>query len=203
MKRNTRKLGNAACMVHRDTVPLRHGRTGDPKISSDLGEQAPLLPMSQLPQQNHSLIVHASQLSRTEHILSRTCLGQLTARGAKMRDMEISLVIKKARHKAKLTQRDLATRLKVSNSAVAQWETAVTMPSVVNRVELARLLDIPFKDLVPEGEISAEDAIKDPAIAAIVQQLAKFPEPIRQSVLIQVTALGQALDGAGPPDAEA
>ena len=193
VKRYSGKLGHSASMTNGNAVPLSNGAAKDPEISREPGKQAPLV-LHHLAQQRNALI-HAPTLSTAKRLSQALCSRRLRGNAVMLDAMEISLVIKRARAKAALSQRELAAKLRVSPSAVAQWELATTMPSVAKRVELSRLLHIPFNELVPEGEIVGTEAIKDPVIAAIVQQLAKFPEPLRQSVLIQVTALAQAVLG--------
>jgi HTH-type transcriptional regulator/antitoxin HipB len=44
-------------------------------------------------------------------------------------DMEIAFAIAEARHKAKLTQAELAARIGSSQAMVARWERGTAMPS--------------------------------------------------------------------------
>jgi len=109
-------------------------------------------------------------------------------------DMEVAEQVRTARTRMKMSQRDLAKRLKVAPSAVAQWETGVTLPSIGRRVDLSRLLDIPFGSLIPEANLTGEGPLRDPQIAAIVEQLLKLPLPVREAVLMQVVATAEALE---------
>jgi len=109
--------------------------------------------------------------------------------------MDVAQLVRDGRSRAKMSQRDLAKRLKVAPSAVAQWETGATLPSIARRVDLSRLLDIPFGDLIPEARSTGEGALRDPQILAIVQQLLKLPEPVREAVLMQAAATVEALEG--------
>lgn len=114
--------------------------------------------------------------------------------------MEIAAKIREARATARISQRVLAKRLGVAPSAVAQWETGATVPTIARRVDLSRLLHIPFVQLVPEAAAAAEASIKDPQIFAIVQQLLKLPEPVREAVLMQAAATVEALEARAGPD---
>jgi transcriptional regulator with XRE-family HTH domain len=110
--------------------------------------------------------------------------------------MEMADRIRQARNKANLTQRGLASRLKVAPSAVAQWETGGTTPTVGNRAELSRILSIPFIELLPEAGKVGELTIRDPQLLAIVQQLQKLPESLRAAFLMQVAASAEMLEAA-------
>jgi transcriptional regulator with XRE-family HTH domain len=82
-----------------------------------------------------------------------------------VQDDELSGLIRRARRRAKLSQRDLAHHLGVSQSAVAKWETARTEPSA--RM-LARILEVAGLHLVavaddgtrvrPMNPVAARDA---------------------------------------------
>lgn len=114
--------------------------------------------------------------------------------------MNIDKTIREGRRRNKLTQRELAGRLKVAPSAVAQWETGVTTPTIANRVDLARVLKIQFVDLVPEVNVGDEAIIKDPEILAVVRLLRALPPSVKTAVLMQLTALSEALGSHQTPE---
>lgn len=64
--------------------------------------------------------------------------------------MEISDRIRAARAQKGWGQRRLAQRMKVSPSAVAQWELGMTRPSIAHRGKLADILGVSLSDLLPE-----------------------------------------------------
>jgi transcriptional regulator with XRE-family HTH domain len=77
--------------------------------------------------------------------------------------------IKQARLRAGLSQRDLALRLGVAPSAVSQWESGTTMPTIANRADIGAILGIRFASMLPEVSHSGNDpALADPTVAAIV-----------------------------------
>jgi transcriptional regulator with XRE-family HTH domain len=58
--------------------------------------------------------------------------------------------IKKARVKARLTQEELAVRLKVSTTVVGYWEQGVRSPALRRLREIARILGVSVDKLVDE-----------------------------------------------------
>jgi transcriptional regulator with XRE-family HTH domain len=86
--------------------------------------------------------------------------------------------IKSARNKAKLTQEDLAIRLKLKNpSAVGQWETARTAPSTERLVPLADALDVSVDWLL--GRVQNAGRSNMP-VAAVAEDLRKVVGEARQ-----------------------
>lgn len=80
----------------------------------------------------------------------------------------------------------------VSPSAVGQWETSVTNPSIGNRVDLSNLLGIPFVELFPEADVS-EVRSKSPDTIILVRTFEELPERVRESILMQVLATAEAI----------
>lgn len=113
--------------------------------------------------------------------------------------MELSQIIRSARTRAGLTQRALAKRLKVSPGAVAQWETDVTKPSILNRVDLSGVLGIPFSDLIPEAADTARVASEDPQVIILVRKFESLPASFREAILMQVVATADSLERAASP----
>lgn len=142
-------------------------------------------------------------LSTTERSASSDLLRTAYRDAMQTVPMEIAQNIRAARAKSGMSQRILAKKLRVAPSAVAQWETGATIPTIARRVDISRLLHIPFVQLVPEAAVSAEASIRDPQIFAIVQQLLKLPEPVREAVLMQAAATVEALEGLAAPDKQA
>jgi len=103
--------------------------------------------------------------------------------------MGIAEVIRAARRSQKLSQTEVARRLGVAQSAVAQWENGVTMPSLVRRVELARLLGVSFPELAPEIKVDAEDT----QIWRLIQQLMRLTPEQRTALLMTATAAAELL----------
>jgi transcriptional regulator with XRE-family HTH domain len=108
--------------------------------------------------------------------------------------MDTADVIRRARIRAGLTKSAVAKRLKVSPAAVTQWENGTHLPSLASRGALARLLNIELRDLIPEARGQALEDQDDLQIEAIVQQLRKLPQPVREAVLLQLRAFSEALE---------
>jgi HTH-type transcriptional regulator/antitoxin HipB len=53
-------------------------------------------------------------------------------------EMEIAFVISEARHRAKLSQGQLAKRLGTSQATVARWESGAQMPSTTTLTKVAK-----------------------------------------------------------------
>lgn len=132
-------------------------------------------------------------LSTTEHLASSEMLRTAYRVSAQPQPMSIATVIKEARTRKGWSQRELANRMKVKAGAVGQWETAATKPTIPNRVDLSKLLDIPFIRLMPEIAGSGELAMNDRELLAIVQQLIELPPPVRQALLMGVSATAEHL----------
>ena len=60
------------------------------------------------------------------------------------------------RKKKKMTQKDLAGRLGVTNKAVSKWETGQGMPDISVLLELARVLDVPVEAILEGGPAETE-----------------------------------------------
>lgn len=53
-------------------------------------------------------------------------------------EMEIAFAIAEARHRAKLSQQQLAKRLGTSQATVARWESGAQMPSTTTLAKVAK-----------------------------------------------------------------
>lgn len=63
----------------------------------------------------------------------------------------IGQMIRVARIKKGMTQKDLADALCVSQGAVGQWEIGITLPKPKNMLPLSELLEIPVEELLKVG----------------------------------------------------
>lgn len=199
----TRETSNPRDSGHPSGGYLRphiDGAPRDPEFGRDSVHQAALVA-----DQFHAGKLHSAVLSTTEQANQQNLLRTAYLRLRQPEPMSIGQKIRKGRDAAGLTQRQVATKLKVAPSAVAQWELDSTMPTIGNRVDLSRLLNIPFSDLMPELVALGGQDIKDPKIFAIVEQLLRLPEPVREAVLMQAAATVEALERLGkqlPPAEE-
>lgn len=67
--------------------------------------------------------------------------------------IEIKDVIRQARMACHFTQKELAKRLGVSTSAVAQWEVGNNNPTIDKVVDLCKMLGIPTSDVFGPGKV--------------------------------------------------
>jgi transcriptional regulator with XRE-family HTH domain len=139
-------------------------------------------------------------LSETEHVVNSNLIRTTDYREGHYEQMDIATVIRDARRKAKLSQRALADKLGVAPSAVGQWETEATKPSIANRVDLASLLSIPFAQLLPEASDVGEISSRNPETIILVRQFEALPPRVRESILMQVVATADAIRNGGPEE---
>jgi len=107
--------------------------------------------------------------------------------------MDIASLIRAGRDSKGLSQRDLAKLAKVSPGAVGQWENRTNTPTIENRVELSRILGIPFVDLLPEAEGHQEILVRDPQAMILVEHFLRLPQPVREALLMQVVSVSESL----------
>lgn len=69
-----------------------------------------------------------------------------------MNQMTIGKLIRDARKKKGLTQKELGERLEVSDVSIAQWENGIRNPRFETRQKLAKALDIDIVELMSETE---------------------------------------------------
>lgn len=106
--------------------------------------------------------------------------------------MPIGQRIRSARAELGFTQRYVTKALGVNPSAVNQWESGLTKPSIGKRVELAALLKISIGDLIPGMPV-------DEITEAIAQTIRSLP-PDKQATLLTMVELFAAAAGDPPPD---
>lgn len=112
--------------------------------------------------------------------------------------MDLATRIRLGRKAKDISQRELARRIGVTPSAVAQWETSVTAPTLGNRVDLARLLSIDFIDLLPEAANALPVSVTAPQTVVLVKHFEELPAPVREAILMQVVATAASLKGRPP-----
>jgi transcriptional regulator with XRE-family HTH domain len=68
-----------------------------------------------------------------------------------MEQNSIGQKIRLARVKKGMTQADLAGAMSVSQGAVCQWESGITLPKARSILKLSKLLEIPVDELLKAG----------------------------------------------------
>lgn len=115
------------------------------------------------------------------------------------RVMEAGALIRDGRASRGWSQRELARVLRVSPSAVAQWELGGTLPTIAHRLRLARELGIPFEKLLPEAEAAVLAGVEDPLQRALLMQAQKLPRRLVEALVVQVAGMVEALARASRP----
>jgi transcriptional regulator with XRE-family HTH domain len=109
-------------------------------------------------------------------------------------DMDIASAIRNARSAKGYSQRKLARMIHVSPGAVGQWENGTNVPTIENRVEISKALEIPFVDLLPEIPSMGSMVVEDPQVISLVWNFLKLPGPVREALLMQVVAVAKSLE---------
>lgn len=106
--------------------------------------------------------------------------------------MTLGSRIRAARIAAGLTQSAVARRLNRSKVAVSQWEADIHRPSIDDRVDLSKLLDIPFSEMLPEadpleGQLTI---ITDPDTQRLVRLWPKLGADMKQALMMFAAKFG-------------
>jgi transcriptional regulator with XRE-family HTH domain len=104
---------------------------------------------------------------------------------ARLDDATIGAIIRTARTRQGLTLRDVARYLGCTHPAVAHWESGLNRPPLMMRIRLARLLNMPFSELVPEAE--RQVTVSDPQAIALLQAFEQVPVE-RRDMLVDIVA---------------
>ena len=83
--------------------------------------------------------------------------------------------LKKARQDAKMSQEELATKISVSRSAIAKWETDKGMPDVANLKAIAFALNVSIDYLLDDGTKLELSVVREPV------DLSKYKKGIKKS----------------------
>ncbi len=67
---------------------------------------------------------------------------------------KIGEIISKKRIELKMTQKELAEKLFVTDKAVSKWERGLSLPDISLLIPLAEILNISLYDLLKEGMIN-------------------------------------------------
>jgi transcriptional regulator with XRE-family HTH domain len=116
--------------------------------------------------------------------MSTAMLHKIPARTADD-DVAIGAIVRAARKRQGLSLRDVAHHLGITHAAVAHWESGLNSPPLMMRVRLARLLDMPFSELVPEAE--RQVTVTDPQQLALLQAFERVPAD-RRELLVDIVS---------------
>ena len=82
--------------------------------------------------------------------------------------MKLSMRVRKARHKAGLSEQVLAERMGVTRGAVANWESAVAVPAARRLARIANVTGVSYEWLATgRGAMLPELGFEDPKTPAI------------------------------------
>ena len=195
--RDARDLGHA---LSRDLAPLGDRALVDAKFAGDLGAYALVGGVAQ--QVHAETYSHSATLSETkwpdkpQMVDAAYCLFRKTKLPPwHTWPMTIGARIRVARLELGLTQRYVAKALGVSPSAVNQWESDTTKPSITKRAELAVLLHLRLDELIPEAPVNE--------IADTITRIVRAVPPHKQAALVvAIEGLARLLDEP-PPNTQA
>lgn len=121
---------------------------------------------------------------------------------AKEAAMEMSSRVRKARAMKGYSQEELARRLKVTRSAVANWECGAKLPSSARLQALAILTDVSYEwlatgrgspELAPDWTPAVDAEIVDePAEVALLRAYRSSTKPVKKSILAFVASTSPA-----------
>lgn len=107
--------------------------------------------------------------------------------------MDYATLIRQRRESLGWTQRTLAEKLKVTVPAIGNWEQGTRPPNLLSRLALSAVLDIPYRQIVPELKRPgvATAVIHDPALIALIEAIQTVPLARRPALLraLRVTVL--------------
>jgi transcriptional regulator with XRE-family HTH domain len=102
--------------------------------------------------------------------------------------MSLAQIIRSAREAAGFSQRELAARIGVHQSAIGQWELGQANPGTGHRISLAIALDIRFQELDP-GLADRVAVVTDPDIVAVVRLIERMPREQCRAFLLALALL--------------
>jgi transcriptional regulator with XRE-family HTH domain len=163
MARNAGDLFDVARPLGWDAAPRRDRGLAEPETKRQPGNQTAL--GADEVHSGHRETIRASDIAAQGKSIPTANFG-LPQHAA----MDLGSKILQARKRARLTQIQLARRLRVKQSAISQWESGTTVPDIKNRVNLHTALRIPLQELLPEAAAAFSDQdLNTPDLRAIIQ----------------------------------
>jgi transcriptional regulator with XRE-family HTH domain len=196
MTRDAGDTGDGRHPLRGDRAPAGYGAALNAQLTGNLGTH-PLV--GGIAQQVHAETCSHSVTLREAKLAGKPLISlpaQNLFRDTKPRSwhtfpMTIGARIRVARLGLGLTQRYVAKALGVNPSAVNQWESGTTKPSITKRAELAVLLNLRLDELIPEAPVNE---ISD-TIARIIRGL---PPHKQAALVVAIEGLARLIDDPPP-----
>jgi len=113
--------------------------------------------------------------------------------GTGRQHLQVALAIRSLRHRAGLSQRQLALRMQVPRTYVSKIENEKAMPTLSSLERLAKALEVTVPDLLSGGSPTREQLMRELMTDEFITQLLPFVSKLdgmqRQSLLAQVRDL--------------
>lgn len=97
-------------------------------------------------------------------------------------------ILRAARKRQGLTQREVALRVGVTAAAVTQWERGYALPLLESRLDLAQTLGIPLDLVMPRAADHDAVLVTEPPLIEIVRRLRQASPGLREAVRAMVIA---------------
>lgn len=96
--------------------------------------------------------------------------------------MSLGKAISELRKRKQYRQADLAEKLGIHQTLVARWENDKTRPRRKTLEKLANALDVPVESLLASGFERLPEALDDPELTELLQDLPKLTPPQREAL---------------------
>ena len=204
MARNSGKMLDEQNLFSGNLTPIGQRRLRQPQLRGQPDEEAALSTQEVHPLDGIIISAHKGNLAppditaQEENTSTQEAFNSASVENpSHSNQMEIGVLIRRARQRLGLTQGDLSKRLDVQQSAVSQWEVGHVKPDLKNRLKLASVLGIPLEDVMPPGTIAGSAGEPPEADSDEVQQLVQnyraLPRAMRSTVQLLVLGLKEAL----------
>lgn len=109
--------------------------------------------------------------------------------------MDISSVLKDARHRAGMTQEQVAQKIMVSRVTVSHWENGKSLPDIVSLIKLSDLYGISLDDLV-KGDVKVMEKVKKDARDAKTNRNAVMATAIMAIIVLVIYLVSMIVGGS-------
>lgn len=108
-------------------------------------------------------------------------------------EVDLPTRIRTGRQRVRLSQTALAKHLGVRQSAISQWESGRSVPTLDNCIRLAETLRMPLAELVPPSGVSAPNLLADPIILSVAELVAQIPPQWQVTIQLLLRHLVETL----------